>query len=249
MADHPDPAPRHSAQERTEHVTPPALSLLAGTSRDTAVILLAGATAVFLALAVALSLLLWRAHTNADTLAARNAAATPSTPDASAVAQPVAPAPTAEVVPGETAASAAQDAEETAHAEETTAEETAAAEETAEATATATAEASATAHATDTTAADPDLATHHYLPVTGTNVSWLLGSGLGLTLAGVTLASYYRRRTPIVCTLVDATAVEALRYVLTHPARRESDPEPQARRVTPADQTGRLQRVADRASR
>jgi len=238
MADHSDPSPKHP-HERPDHVPPSALPLLASTGRDTAVILLASATAVFLALAVALSLMLWRGRDD-GTLAAGNASSRPPTPQASAAAQPVEP------VPSDSAASAATEPEESAHAEET--------EATAES-AEATAEASETAHAESTEATeteDPDAAAAEHettthsdeLPITGSAAPLLITSGLALTLGGLTLTRIARRR--VVAAGPEISAVEALRLLLSEP--RDRDDRPQARHPAPVDQSARLSRVARHAS-
>ncbi|WP_344648379.1 hypothetical protein, partial [Cryptosporangium japonicum] len=93
MADHSEP-PRHSAHERSDHIPPSPLPALAAGNRDTAVIILASATAIFLALAVALSIMLWRGRSD-DMLAASARATTPA-----ASAQPMAPAASEGVASG-----------------------------------------------------------------------------------------------------------------------------------------------------
>lgn len=252
MADHSEPTPRHSAHERFDNLPPSSIPALAATNRDTAVIVLAGATAIFLSVAIALSIMLWRGS-GGDTLA--NASRS-GTPEASAAAQPVAPGP------AEEAASAAQEPAESAHAEEATAE--ASAEASAEATHAASAEAThaataeATAHAEDPEAEDPDavaaLQHRSELPVTGTAIPLLAvpltaATGTGLALAGLLLMRVARRRVAAAAAEnIQISAVEALWQFLEETRRRPEDG-PRAHHGSPADQTARLQRVAEQASR
>lgn len=241
MADHSEPTRKHPAHEQFHHLPPSPLPALATGNRDTAVIMLASATAIFLALAVALSIMLWRGRS--DGMVATGAAPTrPPTPEASAAAQPVAPA--------EAAASAASEPEESAHAEETT---QSSAEATAEASAEATPEATLDAEETtdpDAAAADESATLGHRdeLPITGVEIPLLAGTGAALAFSGLALVRLTRRRAAAAAEGVEISAVDAL-WLFLEQTRRRPDNGPVPRHVSPADQTARLRRVAEQASR
>ncbi|MFI5952756.1 hypothetical protein [Cryptosporangium sp. NPDC051539] len=225
-------------------VTTPSIPVLVGARRDTAVVALAAATALLIALAVALSLLLYRARTGDDALA--SARTTPTPHPAAQSVQPGDEPPAAAAVEPEASAQAQETAAEHASAEATT-DPDAAAAATEHAAATASAEATTEASAEATTEAGHVTSTDHLdeLALTGTDAPWVASAGLALTLSGFVLVRTFRRRFPLFAADVPPTLDEIVAFI----RRREPEPVESARRLTPADQSVRLTRVASRAAR